>query len=215
MSRARPSRFWVVLVVAACLVASRAAADDVELRKVGLGTQEDELLVSFGYTDIFDVQSRANLQNGLPTTILLRMTLTEAKAKTPLSFTLRNASITYDLWDEVYHVVIQRPGQKKKKKHVVEKASEAIDLAAKVKKHPISIEDVPPGSYRLRMIVDRNPVSKEVLKGMRNWLNRPAGSSGRLRPGDSFFGSFISFFINKKLQKAEETMELKSQKFSL
>jgi hypothetical protein len=144
----------------------------------------------------------------------MRMTLVAHKKKTAMSFTLRNVSITYDLWDEVYHVMIERPGAKKKKK-IVEEAVEAVELAAKAKKHPISIEDVPEGTYRLRVRIDRNPVSKEVLKGMRDWLNRPAGSSGRLRPGDSFFGSFISFFINKKLQKSEKTRTFKSQKFKL
>lgn len=202
-----------ILVTALALSVPAAAADESE-RKLGLERKGDQLLVSFGYTDIFDKKSRAKLQNGLPTTVLMRMTLVAHKKKTPMSFTLRTASVTYDLWDEVYHVVIEVPG-KKKKKVIVEKANKAIALTAKVKKHAISIEDVPAGTYRLRVRVDLNPVSKEVLKGMRSWLDRPVGSSGRLRPGDSFFGSFISFFINKKLQKAERTRKFKSQKFKL
>lgn len=202
-----------LVVLAILVVTQRAAADEEPERKLGLSKKDDTLYVTFGYTDIFDKKSRAKLQNGLPTTVLMRMSLVPHKKKTPLSFTLRNATITYDLWDEVYHVVVETP--EKKKKLVVEGAGQAVKLGARVKKHPVSIEDVPAGVYRLRVRVDRNPVSQEVLKGMRNWLDRPVGSSGTLKPGDSFFGSFISFFINKKLQKAEKTKQFKSQKFKL
>jgi hypothetical protein len=214
MARRSARRRLAGLVLVLALAAPAAAAEQDAVRKLGLSVKDDDLLVSFGYTDIFDAESKAKLTSGLPTTVLMRMSLTPAKKKTPLSFTLRNASITYDLWDEVFHVVVEVPGEKTKKV-VLDDASEAVKLAAKVKKHPISIEDVPPGAYRLRVRVDRNPVSKEVLKGMRSWLSRPVGSTGRLRPGDSFFGSFISFFINKKLQKAEKTKQFRSQKFSL
>ncbi|MBW2261123.1 MAG: hypothetical protein JRG91_04050 [Deltaproteobacteria bacterium] len=214
MWRPRTDRRLAGLVLVLALIAPAAAAEDEPVRKLGLSRKGDSLLVSFGYTDIFDAESRAKLTSGLPTTVLMRMSLVPHKKKTPLSFTLRNASITYDLWDEVYHVVVKAPGMKTKKV-MLDDASVSVKLAAKVKKHPISIEDVPPGTYRLRVRVDRNPVSKEVLNGMRSWLNRPVGSTGRLRPGDGFFGSFISFFINKKLQKAEKTKQFRSQKFTL
>jgi hypothetical protein len=206
-------RALALVVLAAAVVAPAALADE-PVRKLGIARKGDDLLVTFAYTDIFDKESRAKLENGLPTTVLMRMTLTRHDDEGSLSFTMRSAQVTYDLWDEVFHVVVEVP-HAKKKKSIVDEASEAVSLAASVKKHPISIEDIPEGTYRLRVRVDRNPVSKEVLKGMRNWLNRPVGSSGRLRPGDSFFGSFISFFINKKLQKAEATREFKSQKFTL
>lgn len=214
MSGRRPGPWLAGLVLVLALLAPAASAQDEPVRKLGLSRKGDALLVSFGYSDIFDAESRAKLTSGLPTTVLMRMSLVPHKKKTPLSFTLRNTSITYDLWDEVYHVKIEVPGLKTKNV-VLDDASEAVKLASRVKKHPISIEDVPPGTYRLRVRVDRNPVSKEVLKGMRSWLNRPVGSTGRLRPGDSFFGSFISFFVNKKLQKAEKTKQFRSQKFSL
>jgi hypothetical protein len=90
-----------------------------------------------------------------------------------------------------------------------------MSLAAKAKDLPLSVEGIPPGEYVLRIRVDRNPLSAEVLKGLKGWLNRPPGSTGRLQPGDSFFGSFISFFVNKKIEKAEKTKSFRSQVFTL
>jgi len=208
----RAGRAWPALIVA--VLATTAFAADVPVRKLGIEFKEDRLLVSFGYSDIFDDQSKAKLTNGLPTTVLMRMSLVPKGKKDVLGFTMRSVSITYDLWDEVFHVTVEEPGVKKKKL-LVDDASEAVKIAAKVKDQPISIMDVPSGTFRLHVRVDLNPVSKEVLKGMQSWLNRPGDDSGSLRPGDSFFGSFISFFVNKKLQKAERTREFKSQSFQI
>lgn len=204
----------VLAVLTALLAALAAGAEDESKRKVGLHREGDDLLVSFGYTDIFDDESKEKLNSGLPTTVLMRMSLMPEGGEDPVSFTLRNTQITYDLWDEVYHVTVKSLGEAPGKQ-VLEKRKEAIDLAAKVKDHRVDIEDVPEGTYLLRVRVDRNPLSKAVIKGMKNWLKRPIGSSGRLKPGDSFFGNFISFFVNKKMQKAEATRTFTSQKFKL
>jgi hypothetical protein len=210
-------RGWAVQVLATAtlvLVAWAAFADEVGVRKVGLARKDDDLLVSFGYRDIFDDESEAELESGLPTTVLMRMSLVPEKGDEPLSFTLRNSRVIYDLWEEVYHVTVKSPGREAEKT-VVEERDEAIEIAAVASRHPLDIEDVPPGTYELRIRVDRNPLSKAIIKGMNNWLKRPIGSSGRLKPGDSFFGSFISFFVNKKLEKAEATKTFRSQPFKL
>ncbi len=198
----------------AALAAAGAQDDTDPEREVGLVRKADELWVSFGYGDIFDDESTGKLESGLPTTVLMRMSLMAEGQAGPLSFTLRNSQITYDLWDEVFHVAVKSPGEKTKKK-MVKKRDEALALATTAKNHPVSIEDVPAGTYVLKIRVDRNPLSKEIIKGMNSWLKRPIGSSGRLKPGDSFFGSFISFFVNKKIQKAEKTRTFTSQKFKL
>jgi hypothetical protein len=76
-----------------------ALAAEEPQRKVGIEREEGRILVSFGYTDIFDKGSPAKLASGLPTTVLMRMSLVQAGKKTPLAFTLRSAVVTYDLWD--------------------------------------------------------------------------------------------------------------------
>jgi len=210
------SRRGVRSALVAALVVGLASSDACaakNVRKMGIERDGDVLLVSFGYTDIWDEESREKIDSGLPTTILMRMTLVPAGKKTALGFSLRNASVTYDLWEEVYHVDIETEGVETSV--VVEDRDEAVKLTSKVKKHPIGIEDVPPGEYRLRVRVDRNPVSKEVLAGVKSWLKRPVGSTGKLGPGEDFFGDFITFFINKKIQKAEKTRTFRSQKFTL
>ncbi len=143
--------------IAAIVAATTALAASEPVRKIGLERDGDELLVSLGYTDIFDDAALAKLKSGLPSTVLMRTSLVPAGEKTPLSFALRNASITYDLWDEVFHVVVET--SEGKKKTLVEDAGDAVAIAEKAKKLPVSVEGIQAGSYVLRIRVDLNPLS--------------------------------------------------------
>ncbi len=80
---------------------------------------------------------------------------------------------------------------------------------------PLLVEGVGEGIYRLAAVAELNPMSKEILEAMRNWLKRPLGESGKLNPADSFFGSFIAIFVNEKLEPSEKTMTFESQKFKI
>ena len=66
--------------------------------------------------------------------------------------------------------------------------------------------------HYLAMVVELNPVSKELLAEMRRWLTRPAGSASIDR-GSSFFGSFVSVFVNPRLPEAERVLRVRSQPF--
>jgi hypothetical protein len=90
-----------------------------------------------------------------------------------------------------------------------------MKLCGSVKNMPFPVESVENGIYRFATVVDLNPISKEVLEAMRDWLKRPLGDSGHLNPADSFFGSFITIFVNEKLEPSEKTLTFESQKFKL
>jgi hypothetical protein len=47
---------------------------------------------------------------------------------------------------------------------------------------------------------------------MRRWLTRPAGSAS-LDRSTSFFGSFVSVFVNPKLPEADRVLRIRSQPF--
>jgi hypothetical protein len=55
-------------------------------------------------------------------------------------------------------------------------------------------------------------VSAELLAEMRRWLSRPASQSG-IDISSSFFGSFVSIFVNPRFPEAERVLRVRSQPF--
>lgn len=174
---------------------------------------EKILLVSFDYSDIFDKKAKKKLSNGLPTVVLLRLYLHAHKKKKPKSMRLKQCKVIYDVWEEHYIVTISTEGKKKTKK--IHSKDKIIKLCSSVKNMPYPVGDVKEGVYKFAAVVDLNPLSKEVLDAMRNWLKRPLGDSGHLNPADSFFSSFITIFVNEKIEPSEKTIKFKSQEFKI
>ena len=66
-------------------------------------------------------------------------------------------------------------------------------------------------NYFVAAIVEVNPMSREVLAEVRRWLRRPSG--GHEGGSESFFGSFVSIFVNNKVRRSERTWKIRSQLF--
>jgi hypothetical protein len=67
-----------------------------------------------------------------------------------------------------------------------------------------------PGTrYFLRFEGQLNPLSEDLVADVRRWLVRPPGQ-GRAS-GDSVFGSFISFFVNPRIDESEREVSFDSQ----
>ncbi len=210
-------RAWGLAVLAAALIASvLCLGQNVIDKKFDLSKEKGgkNLLVSFDYSDIFDDKSKEKLSSGLPTVVLMRLFLHPEGEKKPVSMTLRKCKIIYDIWEEHYIVTISTAGKKTKTKKIKHRA-ETAKICSSVKKLRYSIDDVKEGNYRFSAVIDRNPLSKEVLEAMRNWLKRPLGDSGHLNPADSFFGSFVTIFVNEKIEPSEKMIKVASQKFKI
>jgi hypothetical protein len=61
---------------------------------------------------------------------------------------------------------------------------------------------------------DLNPISDDLLADVRHWLVEPARGQRRLGAGDSFFGSFVSIFVNPRIEDAERQLRFVSQPFT-
>ena len=210
-------RAWGVAVLVAALGASVLCLGlDVIEKKFDLSKKKGEkkLLVSFDYSEIFDDKSKKKLSSGLPTVVLMRLFLHPEGEKKPVSMTLRRCKIIYDIWEEHYIVTISTAGKKTKTKKIKNRADTARTCSS-VKKLPYAVDDVKEGNYVFAAVIDRNPLSREVLEAMRNWLKRPLGDSGHLNPADSFFGSFITIFVNEKIEPSEKMIKVTSQKFKI
>lgn len=209
------SKAFFLLLTICLLGISVCFADGKSTRKFDIKKKKGEktLLLSVDYSDIFNEKSLKNLDSGLPTTVLMRLYLLREKKSKPVSMAIRTCKIIFDIWEENYIVTVSTPGETKTKK--IDKKPDAVSFCASISNFPYSIEGIQNGIYKFAAVIDLNPISKEILEAMRNWLKRPLGDAGRLNPADSFFGSFITIFVNEKLEPSEKTLKFESQKFSL
>jgi len=190
-------------------------ADGKNLKKFEIKKKKGEntLLLSFDYTEIFDQKAQQNLSSGLPSVVLLRLGLNKVSKNKPVKIFIRTCKIVYDIWEENYVVNIYETTGNKTEKCGDRK--NAISICASPKNMKFSIDGVESGTYYFSATVDLNPLSDEVLESMRKWLKRPLSDSGSLNPSDSFFGSFMTLFVNEKIQPSEKTFFFESQKFKL
>jgi hypothetical protein len=206
---------WVAVIVAVCVATPAVAqdADDdrpspVRMRFVERG---NDLTVSTSIGRLFDSSAYEVLDNGFPATVVIRMWVYRRDENEPVAFELLQRRIVYDLWDEVYQVRLDGPGGRRTMK--VKYRAEALKMVTSLDAVRIAaVSALPPGEvYELALIAELNPVSPETLAEVRRWLTQGVG--GGLDRGGSFFGSFVSVFVNPKLAEADRVLRLRSQPF--
>lgn len=219
--RARARAAWLLCAVltAVGLGAPRPArAQDLEeIARLRLGFVErrGELLVD--RVDIgpllFDPRAYQALeQNPLATVVVVRFYVYREGETRPVSFRLVTARIVYDLWLEEYEVRIDgahaRHGGRYRR---LADAHRAITVFSELPVAELSEIEIGPHHY-LAVVAELNPVSEETMAEVRRWLTRPAGAT-RLDRETSFFGSFVSIFVNARLPEAERVTRARSQPF--
>ena len=71
------------------------------------------------------------------------------------------------------------------------------------------------GRYVVLVRGDLNPISEDLMADVRRWLVQPARGQRKLGAGDSFFGSFVSIFVNPHIEDSERQVRFVSQPFAL
>ncbi len=172
-------------------------------------TKQTLLRASFSFRDVVDKSLADKLASGLPTVIATRAYVLREGEPNPVALGVRTCRVTYDLWDEVYRLKISVPGS--------ERDSAAVNLEG-VLRQCAEARDLPvadralltPGKpHFLGVIVEVNPVSPQMLAQMRQWVSRPAGSTG-IGPGDALFGSFVGLFV-RQIGNADRTLRFRTQ----
>jgi hypothetical protein len=215
---------WCRRVVAAVVLASALgtgaaparAADPAPPRMVGFGSKNGRLTVSVGLQDLFGAAERERLKSGFATRVLVRAALEEASTGEPVAVAVQRAEIVYDIWDEKFGVRTS-DGLGVERRAVAPTADEAIWRAAVLFELPlIDLDRLRPGAeYVLAVRGDLNPISEDLLIEVRRWLVQPARGQRRLGAGDSFFGSFVSIFVNPRIEDSERQVRFISQPFVL
>jgi hypothetical protein len=207
-----------VVLASALAVAPTAAraADPVVVRAVGFANRGGRLTVSVGLQDLFGAAERERLKSGFATRVLLRAALEEASTGEPVAVAVQRAEIVYDIWDEKFGVRTS-DGLGVERRAVAPTADEAIWRAAVLFELPmVDMTRLRPGTeYVLAVRGDLNPISEDLLIEVRRWLVQPARGQRRLGAGDSFFGSFVSIFVNPRIEDSERQVRFVSQPFVL
>lgn len=212
--RARRALAAVLLLLLSTPAQARAEA--LAERKVGLAVNARTLVVSVGLQDLFAPAARERLTSGFATRVLIRVQLLRQGDPEPLAVAFQRVEIIYDIWDEKFRVRTTRgPGTD----HEVEVTTpeQAIFAATALVRFPIELEQsLRPGErYNLALRGDLNPLSPELMGEVRRWLRQPAGAQRRpgAGGGDSFFGNFVTVFINPQIEDSERQLRFLSQSF--
>jgi len=198
----------------ALLGAGQAHAQPPASRTVGIARTADKLVVSVGLQDLFGPRDVERLLSGFSTRVLIRVALLREGGNEPVAQTMRLAEIVYDLWDEKLRVRISTSKPGAAETQVVATPKAAVDVATSLVAFPLTemgrLEAN--ATYHLSLRADLNPISEELVSNVRRWLSLPSGR-GRAGSGDSFFGSFVSVFVNPRVDDSERLLQVLSQSF--
>lgn len=218
MSARWPIQRAVVALAGVLLMAGLRAdawADDDDdapiATKMRFAERATDLTASTNVTSLFDGATYNNLENGFPSTVVIRLWVYPRGQTDAVSFALLRRRLVYDLWDEVYVVRLEEPGGAREVR--VKYKAEALKLLTTIEGIAIApLKTIPyEAQYQLAVVAELNPVSKETLAEARRWLSQ--GTGGGMERGGSFFGSFVSVFVNLKIPEADRVLRLRSQPF--
>jgi hypothetical protein len=205
------ARLTIVGLVLAFGAGSALAAPPVRL--TGIGRKADKLLVSVGLQDLFGARESERLLSGFTTRVLIRVALVRDDGNGSVAAqSIRVAEVVYDLWDERLRVRVST--DRRPENQVVANAKAAVDLATSLVDFPlVEVAKLDTAAtYHLSLRADLNPISEELVTNVRRWLSRPGSRAGS---GETFFGSFVSVFVNPRVEDSERILQVVSQSFQI
>jgi hypothetical protein len=203
---------WFGLSVMGALRLPVARGDERPPRLVGVHRTGGQLAVSVGLQDLFWPTDEKRLRSGFASSVLVRAELYRDGEKQPAAREARRTYIVYDIWDERFRVrAVDASGGRELEVPAIRDAIERATVLVRFRLTELS-RLVPGAIYRVRFRADLNPLSEELVADVRRWLVQPPGQ-GRGGAGDSFFGSFVSFFVNPRIDESERQLTFFSQPF--
>jgi hypothetical protein len=209
--RSGRSPLATLAVLAALALPAHADDDEPAIVKMKFTERGDDLRVTTSIAQLFDSAAYEALTSGFPSTVVIRMWIYDKSSSEPIGFQLLQRRVVYDLWDDVYTVRLDGPEGRKTIE--VKERSKAFTLVTGLDGVALApLSDIPYETHHvLATVAELNPVSKETLAEVRRWLSQ--GTGGGLDRGGSFFGSFVSVFVNPKVAEADRVLRVRSQPF--
>jgi hypothetical protein len=187
------------------------AQEAPEVRPLRFAETQTDIVVSGTFTDVFDRDLLEQLSSGFAQTVVVRAYVYRAGVDSPVWFAAATYRAVYAHWDEVYVVRRRDPGGERNLRLAAR--AEALKALTTFEDFPVApLHAIPIGKHHfVGLVIEVNPVAPELLAEVRRWLSRPR--AGQVAGDASFFGSFVSVFVNPKLDRADRAMRLRSQPF--
>jgi hypothetical protein len=211
--RKRRGTRFLLLCVAFLSLAFVASADAPKKAKpypmrVEWDAAKKNVFASLNFRSVVDPKIRAKLRRGLPTTIVFTAAVYRLGDKRPIATTAQSCRITWLVWEEVYQIVMTRPGGSSKVhtpsvEGILRRCAQANRLIVGTRAQ--IPEDT---AIRLDGRVQVNPVSKQMLTKIRRWVSRPS-ATGTAAPGDTLFSTFSGLFL-QRIGAAERELRFKT-----
>jgi hypothetical protein len=183
-------------------------------RRVGLLISGNVLQTTFSYRDVFTESIRKKMTSGLPTRLLVHVAVEPEKGGEPVVYWARSAEIVYDLWEENFAITVSDTQGKRRTR--VGTLEQAMDATGILWRTPVTdTRRIEAGLYRLRVLVEVNPVSDEMVRNIQRWISRPKGGHGDSESRTNFFGAFVGHFVDRGIGRAERVIGFVSQWFKL
>ena len=207
-------RFWVACSVT-LLIASLALAEAVvQTRRMGIVAVAGALHITYSASDLMHRQAREKLDSGLPQRIVAQHFVYRSGRNVPIAAGGHSCKIVYDLWQALYRVEYEQLGAAPSALAFRTRA-EVIERCLVMRGFALGSEAEFDGENRVYVgsLIELNPLSTSTVARIRRWLSRPRGEYNV--ETKSFFGSFVSLFVNDRIGTAERVLRVRSQDVEL
>lgn len=208
------NRLFLSLILSLLLVPvalqGQSGSSGVAYRKLGVNWRNAVPLLSYSARDFVNTFVKKRLQSGLPQSIVTRTFAYADNGKTPVAVSIRSCRVTYDLWEERYHVKIRT---EKRSTYQSINSLETINRTCLVFikdriGRPADYRNLRGSSIYFAVIVELNAISDRTVERMRRWLAH--SEEGSKMTSGAFFGSFVSIFVNRRIGSAERSIRFRS-----
>lgn len=202
-------------VFALLLVSTVALAEaTVNARRMGIHLRRSGLTVTYSAADLLHRDGLRKLDSGLPQRIVAQHFVYSSGRSAPIAAGGHSCTIVFDLWQARYRVEYERLGFAPTALAFRTRA-EVIERCLVMRDFPLATPQEVARARRVYVgsLIELNPLSTTTVARIRRWLSRPSGEYNV--ETKSFFGSFVSLFVNDRIGTAERVLRLRSQDVEL
>ncbi len=192
------------------ITAATFAQQPVQQRRMGVVFRGGVPHIYYSARDLVTREVARKLDSGLPQRIVVQHFAYLPRRAEPVAVSAVHCRVVYDLWQAAYRVERESVGGLVRN-HTLSSRDEVLDVCLALRNQPLGDAHDYYGHARFQIasLIEFNPLSTSTIARIRRWLSRPRGEYNL--ESRSFFGSFVSLFVNDRIGTAERALRLRSQ----